>query len=183
MKVSYLLLAEGFEEMEALATVDMLRRAGIEIKTVSIGSKCEVTGSHNITVCADMIFDSQTISEAEWIILPGGMPGAKHLGEYAPLIDILKERVSTGKNIAAICASPALVLGQNGILKGRRATCYPGFEQFLTEATYTAQSVEIDGNIITGNGPASTFKFASAIIEKILGEEAAKSVKKGMLIE
>lgn len=91
MKVSYLLLAEGFEEIEALATTDMLRRAGMEIKTVSISPKLEVKGAHDIIVRADMTFDTQTISDAQWIILPGGLPGAKHLEEYAPLIEMLKK--------------------------------------------------------------------------------------------
>ena len=183
MKVSYLLLAEGFEEIEALATTDMLRRAGMEIKTVSISPKLEVKGAHDIIVRADMTFDTQTISDAQWIILPGGLPGAKHLEEYAPLIEMLKKRAASGENIAAICAAPALVLGKNRILKGKRATCYPGFEQFLTEATYTAQPVEIDGNIITGIGPASTIKFAAKIIENTLGKETADSVLKGMMTE
>lgn len=94
MKVSYLLLAEGFEEIEALATTDMLRRAGMEIKTVSISPKLEVKGAHDIIVRADMTFDTQTISDAQWIILPGGLPGAKHLEEYAPLIEMLKKKGS-----------------------------------------------------------------------------------------
>lgn len=182
MKISYLLLAEGFEEIEALTTVDMLRRAGIEIKTVSITSDTEVKGAHDIIVRTDMTFDEKTLSDAKWIILPGGMLGAKHLEEYAPLIKILKDRAAAGKNIAAICAAPS-ILGKNGILKGKRATCYPGFEQFLIGADYTAQPVEIDGNIITGNGPASTIKFASAIIEKSMDKEIADVVKKGMMVE
>ena len=102
MKVSYLLLAEGFEEIEALATTDMLRRAGMEIKTVSISPKLEVKGAHDIIVRADMTFDTQTISDAQWIILPGGLPGAKHLEEYAPLIEMLKKRAASGEKIAAI---------------------------------------------------------------------------------
>ncbi|WP_455498137.1 DJ-1 family glyoxalase III [Coprobacter sp.] len=183
MKISYLLLAEGFEEIEAFTTVDMLRRAGIEIKTVSITSDTKVKGAHDITVRADMTFDENVLSDAKWIILPGGLPGAKHLEEYTPLIEMLKKRAASGENIAAICAAPALVLGKNGILKGKRATCYPGFEQYLTDATYTAQPVEIDGNIITGNGPASTIKFASAIIEKSMDKEIADAVKKGMMVE
>ncbi len=183
MKVSYLLLAEGFEETEALATIDMLRRAGMTVKTVSITSKPEVRGAHDILVCADMTFDGKLLSEAQWIILPGGLPGAKNLEEFAPLIDILKKRASAGENIAAICAAPALVLGKNGLLKGKRATCYPGFEQFLDGADYTAHSVETDGNIITGNGPASTFKFAAKIIENTLGKDAADTVLNGMMFE
>ena len=182
MKVSYLLLAEGFEEIEALATTDMLRRAGMEIKTVSISPKLEVKGAHDIIVRADMTFDTQTISDAQWIILPGGLPGAKHLEEYAPLIEMLKKRAASGENIAAICAAPALVLGKNEILKGKRATCYPGFEKYLEGAEYTAALVEKDGNFITGKGPGAAMAFSFAIAEKYVGAEKVTELKQGMMI-
>ena len=125
MKSSYLFLAEGFEEVEALTVVDMMRRAGMEIRTVSITGNKTVTGSHHIPVTADMLLDEVPFAEAEWLILPGGMPGSKNLGGCAPLVSALKAHAAADKPVAAICAAP-FVLGVNGILENRAATCYPG---------------------------------------------------------
>ena len=184
MKRSYLFLATGFEETEALATVDVLRRAGMPVTVVSILKDRLVTGAHGITVAADEVLPAVPFDEADWLILPGGMPGATHLRSCQPLTDALKAHNAKGGRIAAICASPAVVLADLGILDGRKATAYPGFEDALTKggATPTGTRVAVDGNVITGNGPASTFAFALAVVEATLGKAKADEVAQGMLV-
>ena len=172
MKTVYLFLATGFEEIEALTIVDMLRRAEIDITTVSISRNLQVEGAHGITVTADCTWVELSTEDADWLILPGGMPGTKHLGE---------RQAAANKNIAAICAAPS-VLGQAGLLNGYKATCYPGFEQFLTGATVTGDNVTVDRNITTGKGPGAAISFATAIITQIAGEEKAREVTSGMLL-
>lgn len=182
MKLSYLFLAEGFEEVEALTVVDMMRRAGMEIRTVSITGNKTVTGSHHIPVTADMLLGEVPFAEAEWLILPGGMPGSKNLGACAPLVEALKAHAAADKPVAAICAAP-FVLGVNGILENRAATCYPGFEEMLHGATETGRMVETDGNIVTGKGPAAAIDFASTLIRKSQGDAVIEEVRKGMLLD
>lgn len=182
MKTSYLFLANGFEEIEALTVIDMMRRAGIDVRTVAITPQSIVTGAHNIPVTADMTIDDASLADAQWLILPGGMPGSKNLGGCAPLVEALKAHAAADKPIAAICAAP-FVLGVNGILDGRKATCYPGFEAMLHGATVTEHMVEVDGNIITGKGPAAAADFASAIIRHTLGDDAISEVRSGMLLD
>ena len=115
------------------------------------------------------------------LVIPGGMPGTKHLGECKPLVSLLQRQAAANKNIAAICAAPS-VLGQAGLLNGYKATCYPGFEQFLTGATVTGDNVTVDRNITTGKGPGAAISFATAIITQIAGEEKAREVTSGMLL-
>lgn len=130
MKESYVFLAEGFEDVEALTPVDVLRRAEMPVKTVSITSSLQVKSAHGVVVTADVLYDNTMFKDPAWLILPGGMPGASNLYEFAPLQGLLKNQLaSKDGRIAAICASPAVVLGQLGLLKGRKATCYPGFEK------------------------------------------------------
>lgn len=183
MKESFLFLADGFEEIEALATVDVLRRAGMPIRTVSITTNPLVTGAHGVTVKADAIYDATLFADPGWIILPGGMPGASNLHDFAPLLGLLERQLeSPDGKIAAICASPAVVLGQEGLLKGRKATCYPGFEADLKGAEYVDSPVVTDEKFILANGPASAVKFALAIVAKELGEEKSLQVASGMLL-
>lgn len=184
MKRSYIFLATGFEEVEAIATVDVLRRAGMEVTVVSISKDRVVTGAHGITVAADVVMAGADFSDADWLICPGGLPGAKHLADDHALTTLLKEHYAAGGRIAAICASPAMVLAPLGILKNRKATAYPGFEATLTQngAEATGERATIDGNVITGNGPASTFAFALAIVSETLGEAKAREVADGMLV-
>ena len=181
MKTVYLFLATGFEEIEALTIVDMLRRAEIDITTVSISRNLQVEGAHGITVTADCTWVELSTEDADWLILPGGMPGTKRLGECKPLVSLLQRQAAANKNIAAICAAPS-VLGQAGLLNGYKATCYPGFEQFLTGATVTGDNVTVDRNITTGKGPGAAISFATAIITQIAGEEKAREVTSGMLL-
>lgn len=181
MKTSYLFLAEGFEEIEALTVVDMLRRAGMPVKTVSITTQKEVKGAHGIPVTADMLYEPLNLTDTDWLILPGGLPGATHLGEFSPLRQLLENHAAQNGNIAAICAAPS-VLGDLGLLNGRKATCYPGFESRLTGADYTARAVETADNIITGKGPGMAAAFALAIIARSAGGEKAQEVAEGMLL-
>lgn len=173
-------MADGFEEIEALAVVDMLRRAAMPVSMVSITDEFDVQGAHGVTIIADEVISEADFGNAEWLILPGGMPGSANLASCAPLVAMLKAHNEIGGKIAAICAAP-MVLGENGILEGKNATCYPGFEEHLKGANYTAAQVERDGNIVTGNGPAQAIMFAAAIIEKSLGEATAKRILEGMM--
>ncbi len=181
MHRSFIFLAEGFEEIEALTVVDVMRRAGLDVKTVSIGSEHEVTGAHGITVKADMLFKEADFGGSEWLILPGGMPGSTNLFQFQALCDLLK--VHKGK-IAAICAAPAVVLAPLGLLNGVEATCYPGFEEKCTEngAVMKDARVVVTDRIITGNGPSSALPFALAVVASSLGESAARQVGEGMLL-
>lgn len=183
MRESFVFLAEGFEEVEALTPVDVLRRAGMPVKTVSITSSLQVTGAHGITVTADMIFNTAAMRDAAWIILPGGMPGASNLYEFDPLHGVIETQFAskTGR-IAAICASPAVVLGQMGLLKGREATCYPGFEELMDGSLRTEKRVVADDKFVLGAGPALALKWSLAIVECELGREKADSIAAGMLL-
>lgn len=179
---SFLFLAQGFEEIEALTAVDVLRRADIPVKTVSITESLQVTGAHGITVKADVLYDNTLFDSPAWLILPGGLPGADNLYNFAPLQGLLENQVkSRNGRIAAICAAPAVVLGQLGLLKGYRATCYPGFEEKLLGATYEDSPVVIDGKFVTGNGPASALPWAMAIVEQTRDARKAEQVAAGML--
>ena len=178
---SFLFLANGFEEIEALTTVDVMRRAGMDVKTVSINADRKATGAHGVIVTADATFNECDFDGAEWLILPGGMPGATNLHEHTGLAALLKAQAIQGK-IAAICAAPAVVLAPLGILKDREATCYPGFEQALNKAKLSEKPVAIDDNIITANGPAAATGFGLAIVAMSKGEDVSRTVAEGMLL-
>lgn len=182
MKKAFVFLAAGFEEIEAVGTIDVLRRGGIETTIISVSKEFEycIPGAHGIDVGAEEMFEEADYSDADILILPGGMPGASNLNAYEPLIDILKTHYNAGKWIAAICAAP-LVFGGLGFLKGRRATCYPGFEYTLKGTVVTGNPVEVDGNVITGKGPGFVFDFGLAIVEALQGKDVAGEVAAGML--
>lgn len=182
MKESYIFLADGFEEVEALTPIDVLRRAGMPVKTVSISHSRQVTGAHGVIVTADLVYDPVIFTNPEWFILPGGMPGATNLYDFAPLGGLLKRHHEQGGKIAAICASPVVVLGQLGILNGENATCYPGFEQFAHGANMIDSPVVISHNLVTGNGPANALVWSLAIVGKEMGESDARAVATGMLL-
>lgn len=184
MKKTYLFLADGFEEIEALATVDLLRRAGIEVETVSINPTVAVRGAHGIKVEADTTVDAVTDADAELLIAPGGMPGSANLAADAKVSELLTAQFRRGGKIAAICAAPSLVLAPLGIVKGIDATCYPGMEEGLIAggANYISQRVVKAGNIITSNGPSSAIPFALAIIEELAGKEKSEEVAAGLLV-
>lgn len=182
MKETYVFLAEGFEEIEAITVIDVMRRAGMAVKTVSITSSLQVTGAHNVTVKADVLYDPSLFSDPAWLVLPGGMPGAKNLYDFAPLQGLLKRQAASANGrIAAICASPSVVLGKLGLLKGKRATCYPGFEEGLIGAEVIDAPVVVDGNFVLGNGPANATAWALTIVELATDTIEAEKVAAGML--
>ena len=159
----YLFLGTGFEEVEAVATIDVLRRAEVELTTVSVMNERIVEGAHGVRIEADKMFDEVDYSNAQMLILPGGMPGTLNLGEHEGLINILREQNKRGGWIAAICAAP-LILGRRGLLKSKRATCFPGFEKELTGAIVENLPVVTDGNITTANGMESALIFGKELV-------------------
>ena len=181
MNKNYVFLAEGFEEIEALTPVDVLRRAGLDVKMVSITDSLEVRGAHGVLVTANVCIADVDFADANWLILPGGMPGAQNLYDCEPLRKALLDHAAKEKNIAAICASPGIVLGQLGILDGKYATCYPGFEKYFPKAIYRKEQVVSLNHIITGNGPAAALKFALAIIAADMGLATADDISSQMM--
>lgn len=167
-----LLLADGFEEIEALTPVDILRRAGIEVKTYSITDELCVCGSHNIMVDADDYLANIEYEKIDAVILPGGMPGTENLQNCKDVIHLLEYANKNRKLICAICAAPK-ILGEIGILNGKKATCYPDFDDKLTGATYTGERVVVDGRIITSKGMGTAMDFSLAILEYIKDKSAA----------
>lgn len=170
----YVFLADGFEEVEALAPVDILRRAKLDVKTVGVTGS-EVTGSHNVTVKADIALSDVQTDDIEGVILPGGMPGTLNLEKSQGVIDAVKYAYENQKIVAAICAAPS-IFGHLGYLDGRKATCFPSFETELKGAEYTAAHTETDGNVITAKGAGCAVEFGHAIVSKALSKEAADKV-------
>ncbi len=164
----------GYEEIEALTVVDMCRRAGIETQMVSITGEKSVTGSHGIKVEMDLQYADVDFESLDMIVLPGGMPGTKNLEAHAGLMMQVDAFYGAGRPLAAICAAPS-ILGHRGILKGRKACCYPGYEKDLEGATVVFDSVAVDGPVITARGMGCAIDFALAIIEKLCGKEEAKA--------
>ncbi|MCR5850092.1 MAG: DJ-1/PfpI family protein [Bacteroidaceae bacterium] len=178
----YVFLATGFEDIEALAPVDIMRRAGLDVQTVSITGERVVESAHEVGIVADLLLPDVDFSEAEMLVLPGGLPGSTNLDACQPLTQAIVRHFEAGGAIAAICAAP-LVFGHLGLLQGRRATCYPGVEPELKGATYTAAIVEQDGNIITGKGPGAAFEFGYTIVEFFRGEGVSQALRNGMIYE
>lgn len=178
----YCFLADGFEEIEAITTVDMIRRAGVEISTVAVTEDKSLTvkGAHGIPVVADMHIDDCTKNDdLTGVFLPGGMPGTTNLDESTQVRDLIKYCANNDKYIFAICAAPS-VLGHMGLLEGKKATCYPGFESELTGAVCCDEPAVQDDKIITGKGPGATVSFAKLIISELVSENAALSVCSSM---
>ncbi|MBR5297403.1 MAG: DJ-1/PfpI family protein [Parabacteroides sp.] len=181
MKKAIVFLANGFEEIEALGTIDILRRGGIDVKTVSITEDTVVTGAHNVPIIADTTLTKAILNQADALILPGGMPGASNLNNSETVKEALLQQYREGKIVAAICAAP-MVLGGLGLLKGRNATCYPGFEPQLIGANITGEAVEISDNVITGKGPGLVMNFALALVAAIKSDAVAEEVAAGLLL-
>jgi len=175
----YVMLADGFEEIEALTVVDVLRRVNIKTNTVSIGRDRTVTGSHNIPVIADLLISEADLEAADMIVLPGGMPGSVNLFNNAILEKAINSRVSQGKWIAAICAAP-FILGKRGYLKGKEAICYPGFEKDLVGAVIKDKKVVISDNFITSKGPGTALDFALGIVSVLRDENTANTLRASM---
>lgn len=179
MKKVAVLLADGFEEIEALTAVDLLRRASIYVNTVSITEDYVVHGAHGINVQTEDLFEEVNFVGYDMIVLPGGMPGTTHLDEHAGVHRVINDFAESGKYVAAICAAPS-ILGGMGLLKGRRATCYPSFESKLSGAVIGKTPVVQDGNIITSRGMGTAIDFALKLVEvmtdKVKADEIANSI-------
>ena len=170
----YMFLAEGFEEVEALAPLDLIRRAGLEIKTVGVGSKT-VVGSHGIPVIADMTADEFSDNKPDMVILPGGMPGTKNLDANETVHKAIEDAVKNDAYVCAICAAP-MILGKLGLVRGKNAVCYPGFEEYLDGATVPDEKVVRDGKIITAKGMGAAIEFGLAIVAALKDEKTADSL-------
>lgn len=183
MKRVCIFLADGFEEVEALTVVDLLRRADVKIDMVSISDSLSVRGRSNIEVTADLMWEESNAEKADMLILPGGMPGVKYLGEHKGLTELIKKYAEEGKKLAAICAAPT-VFGQLGILKGKKATCYPGLEDKLIGADISTdedESVITDGNITTSRGVGTAIPFALCLITILEDKAISDRVKRGIV--
>ena len=176
MSKVFAFLADGLEEVECLAVVDVLRRAGAEVTLVSVTGSREITGSHHIHFQADALFDETAAEEADVLFLPGGMPGTNTLKAHEGLKNAICKANKQGRRIAAICAAPSL-LGEMGLLKGRTATCYPGFEDKLEGVSYTRQGVITDGNITTARGLGYALDLGIELIRLLMGPQHAQMVK------
>ena len=173
-------LANGFEEIEGLTVVDLLRRAEVEVTTVSITGDKTIHGAHGIDVQADILFEEMQYEEQDMLVLPGGMPGTRYLGEHEGLKQLLAHFYQEQKYIAAICAAPS-VLGQYGFLNGRRATSYPGFEDALVGAEYVEDRVAVSDFVITSRGLGTAIDFSLALIEKLVGKEKEEQIGKAIM--
>ena len=173
-------LAEGFEEIEAISIIDVLRRAEFNVAIVSVTGKKEVTSKQGVTIVADQLFENTDYENTDMIVLPGGMPGAKNLKEHEALGKKILDFNQKDKPIGAICAAP-IVLSNLGILENKNATCFPAFEDELKGANVTGNDVEVDGKIITGKGAGVAIKFALQIVEFFNGEETADSLAERMI--
>jgi 4-methyl-5(b-hydroxyethyl)-thiazole monophosphate biosynthesis len=186
-KKALVLLAEGFEEVEAVTPIDYLRRAGVEVTIAATGKSKTVKGSHGIEINADAflvdLLRKGTASAFDAVVLPGGMPGAANLAASKDVGDLLKEAAAKGKLACAICASPAVALAPLGILKGKKFTCYPGMEEKVRDASWSEDRVVTDGNIITSRAAGTAGEFAAAIITALVNKaEAEKLIKSVLLI-
>lgn len=180
MKTTFVFLITGFEEIEAIATVDTLRRAGVNVKTVSLTDNHVVTGGHGVAVTADTMFAEADFTTAELLVLPGGTVA---YNSHEPMKKVVLDFYRKGGKVAAICASP-MVLGGLGILKGRKATCYPGFEKYLEGADLQIyRTAVVDGNVITGKGPGLTIDFALALVEVLEGKAKRDEIAGQLLVK
>ena len=170
----YLFLANGFEEIEALTPLDVLRRAGVQVTTVGVGGD-SILGAHGIRVQADIPDTMYRDSAPDMVILPGGMPGSENLDQSRTVDAALRAAVRNDAYVCAICAAP-MVLGKRGYLAGKRAVCYPGFEQYLEGATVTDARVERDGKVITSQGMGTALEFGLALVEVLCGKETAEQI-------
>lgn len=172
------LLAEGFEEIEATAIVDVLRRSGVTVTTAALGTS-PVRGSHGISLVADRSLEGVDAATFDAVVLPGGMPGAKHLKEDPRVLALVAKAAHAGKVVAAVCAGP-IALAAAGVLAGRRATAFPGYE--LEGARFSEERVVVDDNVITSRGPGTAIEFSLALVERLVGSAAAERLRREMLV-
>jgi len=174
-------LAEGFEEIEAVTCIDVLRRGGVEVVTASLNN-LDVKGAHNIIIKADTSISTIKRGEFDGILLPGGMPGATNLRDDERVIELIQEFAKEEKLIAAICAAP-IALERAGVITNKKATSYPGFDKDLISCKYQNDRVVVDKNIITGRGPGVALEFALEVIKYLIGETKVKDLEMGLLVE
>jgi len=175
-------IANGNEDIETITIIDVLRRGGLTVTVASVHESKEIIAAHGCKLEADVLLTEVADQMFDAIVLPGGMPGAEHLRDCPLLIDMLEKHDIQDTLLAAICASPAVVFGTHGFVVDKQATCYPGFEEGLTGAEYLAnEPVVMDGNILTGNGPAAAMVFSLTVLGNLKGYEAAQSVADGLL--
>lgn len=177
----YVLLANGFEEIEAVAIIDVLRRAKIETCSVSISGNKKLTGAHDISIEADILFEESDFKDGNMLVLPGGMPGTRNLEAYTPLTKLIQEYYKSGKFVTAICAAP-LILGKMRLLRNEEATCYPGFEDDLEDAILSKQRVARSGKMITSKGPGTAIEFALKLVETLKDEATAQDLAKILIV-
>lgn len=182
MKKVFVLLANGYEEIEALMPVDVLRRAGLDVSIVSTSEESFVTGAHNISVKSDLFLNDVDADNGDLLILPGGMPGASNLLENEKVKSLITSFYEKKKWLAAICAAP-MILGEMGLLEGKKATCFPGFEKHLKGAEVVKESAITDGHIITGRGIGAAMEFSLEIVRNLLGVDVANKLGKEMVVE
>ena len=184
-KTSYIFLAPGVEEVEATATVDALRRASIDVVTVAVGDNLQIKGATGQTLVADSLISEINADDADWIIIPGGDPGAQNLAANSELKQIVLNHFRKNGRIASICAGPAVVLAPLGVLKGKKATCYPGLGDAINSngGKYVEQTVVIEPGLITSEGQGTTLPFAIEIIRATKGNQVAESIDTGMLVK
>lgn len=175
MSLVYAFLADGSEEVEALMIIDILKRAGIEVQTVSVSDKKEIKSSHDIIIQTDILFEEADFDKADMIFLPGGIPGTPNLANHKGLMEKLVEFNNQNKKIAAICAAPS-ILGELGLLNGKKATCFPGFEDKLKGAEYTGEKVVTDGNVITAKGLGAVFEMGLELVKIFISKEKADEI-------
>ncbi|MDL2299113.1 DJ-1/PfpI family protein [Bacteroides sp. OttesenSCG-928-E20] len=182
MNTIYAFFADGFEEIEAFTAIDVLKRAGLNVEMVTVTEEEVVMGAHDIPVICDSFFKDNDFNDADMLLLPGGMPGAATLSNHEGVKALVTRFAKAGKPIAAICAAP-MVLGKMGLLKGKKVTCYPGFEQYLEGATCTGAQVEVDNNIITAIGPGASMDFALTIVDKMVNADKVAELKEAMCVK
>jgi len=192
MKGAFVFLADGFEETEALATLDVLRRGGLEVSTVSIDEEGLVTSSHGVTVAVDKTWSDFMLdarmggtTKEDLLVFPGGMPGTKNLAGFDLLMDLMVKHYEEGGSVAAICAAPGLVASKLPGLEGKKFTCYDGFQEHMLAkgAEYVKAPAVVDGNLITGRGAGTAIDFGLAILGHVVSEETAAKVRQSIMLD
>ena len=178
-KRAVVLVADGSEEVEAITPIDFLRRAGIEVVVAGVTAR-DVVGGHDIRINTDITADG-VVGEFDAVVVPGGDAGAHKIADSAIAMGIIKKMHADGKLVAALCASPGVVLGSTDILKGRRFTCYPDYQDRVSDATFSEDRVVVDGHVITSRGPGTAAEFSIAVVEYLVGKEAADTLHKKTL--
>lgn len=181
MSTAVVILADGFEEIEAVTQIDVLRRAGVEVTVAGLHDGI-THGAHGIGVAPEIALDDLSL-EPDLVVLPGGLPGATNLGESKRVVDLLRTQNAANRKIGAICAAPAFAPVKAGVLDGKHATCYPSFEKHFDDSTTALEDrVVVDGNVITSRGPGTALEFALALVDELVGEEKADELRSAMLV-